>query len=722
MPARLVVEVAAALGSFQADFNKASSIANTTAKSIQTSIDEITSKAANLGKILTGAISVHAFADWAHETVSAAASLADFSAQTGSSVESLSKLRNQAKIIGADFGTLQAITLKLAAGMAGVDDENSKVARGLAALGIAERDPAAALQEIAVKLDKYQDGIGKAALARDLFGKTGPAFLSTLKDMARLQDVAATTTAQQAEEAKRLEEALRRLTAQANIFKTVLLSDVVPEVANWAEAFREARKEGLGFFAALNVGTTYSDRIGPSLDDTRKKLAALNEELAYNKKHGLSADYVQPAIDDAQRKLNVLLSMQRTAAMAGAAKLGYTGDVRDYQANKKPELDYTGAKDKPAGPDEFARFMKEAGKAAADAQIAWDDLGKAIDEKTSPAMKRLIEIEGDPVFKSLPASQREAIESLLLTADATEHLTASWTKETDAAMKAIEANEKMEEARAKLVERNVALVGGYQFSNDALAREIGITGDDDLAHRKLAATLEYEKLKRDALANSAGQPALDALDAEYQKRLKLLDVQDRANKQAEDVAALKGAFGSAFDNSFADFVTGTKSAKDAFKSFTSSLEQDLARIAAKKLREALWDSIFGSSSGSGGTSIGGLLSKLFGGSSGGEDPGWTPDDTFVEGAFPGYAQGTAFAPGGLAWVGEHGRELVNLPRGAQVIPNHMLTARRADSGGGGITVHQTVQFIHSGPVDRHSQKQLALAAGRGIHQVAYHYG
>ncbi|WP_309086468.1 phage tail length tape measure family protein [Chelativorans sp.] len=39
---------------------------------------------------------------------------------------------------------------------------------------------------------------------------------------------------------------------------------------------------------------------------------------------------------------------------------------------------------------------------------------------------------------------------------------------------------------------------------------------------------------------------------------------------------------------------------------------------------------------------------------------------------PSYARGTNNHPGGLAWVGEKGRELVNLPRGSQVIPNHEL--------------------------------------------------
>jgi hypothetical protein len=40
--------------------------------------------------------------------------------------------------------------------------------------------------------------------------------------------------------------------------------------------------------------------------------------------------------------------------------------------------------------------------------------------------------------------------------------------------------------------------------------------------------------------------------------------------------------------------------------------------------------------------------------------------------FFGFAGGTDFAPGGQAVVGENGPEIVNLPRGAEVIPNHSI--------------------------------------------------
>ena len=50
---------------------------------------------------------------------------------------------------------------------------------------------------------------------------------------------------------------------------------------------------------------------------------------------------------------------------------------------------------------------------------------------------------------------------------------------------------------------------------------------------------------------------------------------------------------------------------------------------------------------------------------------------------PGYASGTDFHPGGLAIVGEKGPELVNLPRGSQVIPNTELPMMGGE-------IHQTV--------------------------------
>jgi len=78
---------------------------------------------------------------------------------------------------------------------------------------------------------------------------------------------------------------------------------------------------------------------------------------------------------------------------------------------------------------------------------------------------------------------------------------------------------------------------------------------------------------------------------------------------------------------------------------------------------------------------GGFLSSLFGG---GVSP-FSP--TYFPPAPTGYADGTDFAPGGVADVGERGKERVYLPRGSQVIPNHKLNEDRAERSSSNLSVH-----------------------------------
>ena len=60
---------------------------------------------------------------------------------------------------------------------------------------------------------------------------------------------------------------------------------------------------------------------------------------------------------------------------------------------------------------------------------------------------------------------------------------------------------------------------------------------------------------------------------------------------------------------------------------------------------------------------------------------------------PGYADGTSFHPGGLAWVGERGPELLNLPRGAQVYPTGASMQMAAANGNGSADVVRELQQL-----------------------------
>jgi len=107
------------------------------------------------------------------------------------------------------------------------------------------------------------------------------------------------------------------------------------------------------------------------------------------------------------------------------------------------------------------------------------------------------------------------------------------------------------------------------------------------------------------------------------------------------VEALQNTFQAMFMNVEGGF-------KGMINSMMSELKRLLAFMAAKAAVFLLLDLISGGA-GSLAKGAGKIIGKGFG-------------------SFMGFAEGTNFAPGGLSLVGEKGPELVNLPRGSQVIP------------------------------------------------------
>lgn len=122
-------------------------------------------------------------------------------------------------------------------------------------------------------------------------------------------------------------------------------------------------------------------------------------------------------------------------------------------------------------------------------------------------------------------------------------------------------------------------------------------------------------------------------DGAYEKAVE--DLNDRF----KDVKSTVQSFSSSASSAFSSFLTGAKDAKDAVLDLIGSF-----------LSQA--------------TSFG--LNSLFGS---------------IMGGITGFATGTPYAPGGLAMVGERGPELVNLPRGSQVL--NASRTRDVMNGGGG---------------------------------------
>ena len=76
-------------------------------------------------------------------------------------------------------------------------------------------------------------------------------------------------------------------------------------------------------------------------------------------------------------------------------------------------------------------------------------------------------------------------------------------------------------------------------------------------------------------------------------------------------------------------------------------------------------------------------------------------------SIPRFATGTNFAPGGMAWVGERGPELVNLPRGSKVYTNSQSRQKAGSSRGGGANIN----------VEQHIYNQIDY--DRGIAELGF---
>jgi molecular chaperone GrpE (heat shock protein) len=211
------------------------------------------------------------------------------------------------------------------------------------------------------------------------------------------------------------------------------------------------------------------------------------------------------------------------------------------------------------------------------------------------------------------------------------------------------------------------LIQDVQASEDVLT-ELSTTLNDvgGGASAASAATSEFNATMQEGLAvYQATRTPAEAYAIEVERLNKLLqqgaidqDTYNRAVAQAKTAfeeaessgSNLASTLSSSLANVFSSVVDGSKSAVDAI----GDLIKSLADMAIQQGFQMLFGNLLGGGSGF---------------------------------KIPGFANGTNFAPGGLALVGERGPELVNLPRGSQVIPNSQLR-----EGGGG----QVVVVIESG--------------------------
>ena len=236
--------------------------------------------------------------------------------------------------------------------------------------------------------------------------------------------------------------------------------------------------------------------------------------------------------------------------------------------------------------------------------------------------------------------------------------------------------------------------------------ELGLIQEIDTARGNSVVALEKLVAEYEALAKASGDPKL-LRDADTLK-LKLEELKASSHQLADKFNTL---FQNASSNAFADFIGGTKSAKDAFKSFANDVVQQINRIAAQQLSQSLFG---GGSSGGGG--IGGIISgflggskggggfsSLFGGGGGGGVPDFGTGQLVMDSYVP-LAVGTNYVPRDM---------IAKIHEGEAVVPKKYNV-----QGYGSVQPSRSMSVVNNFTLmqqtDNRSQSQIAAAAARGI--------
>jgi hypothetical protein len=191
----------------------------------------------------------------------------------------------------------------------------------------------------------------------------------------------------------------------------------------------------------------------------------------------------------------------------------------------------------------------------------------------------------------------------------------------------------------------------FQLLNAIRKDEGEVTQAQIDQYEKLRATMSAEQALEQAHINLSPAHKASFISASEGAKEATANF-DAARESLNKINSASSQIGSALSSAFADAVVEGKSLNEVFSSLVKTLEK---------------------------AAINSVFASIFNAPSSG---GLSPFASLFKGVIPGFASGTNYAPGGSAWVGENGPEIVNLPRGAQVVPSAVAT-----KGSGGVTVN-----------------------------------
>lgn len=259
----LVVKLALEYAEYTKGLDKGSQDALKFAQGVQKNFDTATASVEEFFTgLATGALAavgayagISASIDRVSHSIDLLAQLDDAAQKTGASIENLSKMQQVSEEFGHDFGQIESMLLKLSKGMATFDSETNMTNRALRTLGVESRDAAGKLRDPSVvmaesikRLQDYEDGAAKSALAMDLFGKSGADALPVLNDLADNLDRFHGVSAEAAAQAAQFQDQLGAIRTRVDDAFISLTQGLLPSLLRITETTHDAG-DGMNFFS-----------------------------------------------------------------------------------------------------------------------------------------------------------------------------------------------------------------------------------------------------------------------------------------------------------------------------------------------------------------------------------------------------------------------------------------------------------------------------------------
>lgn len=545
---------------------------------LRNSMDKMSTTAVGLGKTLAagfvGLQAIQGVSNFALSVLNAADQMDEMAQRTGLTVEQLSELEYAARLGGTSIDAVQTAMGKLAAKATDAATGNKTAQQAFDALGISVVNASGALksqlelfEEVGQQIAAIQDPTLRAALAIEVFGKSGAQLLPLLQDMNKLRqearELGGVIGADFAASAAQFNDNMDRMAFMSRGLAKAIMNEVLPTINRMMTEMMVGMKVFGSFGSAmLNIGTTnpfltieenakkYNDRVVSIEAQIRKTeaaqgrwkettLAGLREKLESAKK---LAEYFN-TIAESQRPQAVGQPTAPNAAADSAARRAL--DVMTKSRTATVQLT-----------DAQREAKRQEQERAQILQQLRDSLISLRDGETELTLEKL---------RRLGASQKEIEQAATIIA------------QKDILNDALE-NEKENTRKLDEVRRQFLKDGQDRMRESAqAAQELAQEGK-----RVWEATrtpleqynLELERLNDLLQKGAISQDTYQRAAAAANEDLKSSMEKNKSGFQELEMAMLGFARNSA--DAFVDFVSGSKV---SFSELVSSMLRDLARLA-----------------------------------------------------------------------------------------------------------------------------------------------